>query len=118
MFRLDEDSAFIPANGAQKVQFTVIPLLTGGQSYKAFLDIFAAEATRQIPRSSVVLELIQSDGRSQEYRFRMMPSDMASLLRANANRCAGLAEATFENGCIGMPEENISGGSAGKDSAN
>jgi ribosomal protein L40E len=100
--RLRNDGDAIIPPGSKLLTFDIVPLLDEDQSYAGSMEALTAVVSKKpMPPTSILLEVAQSDGASAELRFDLSDDNMFSLLRNNADRCSGISEPNFMNGCIG-----------------
>lgn len=103
----NDGAAYIPP-GTQQVTFDVVPPLSGGQAYKASLDVMSNLLPNNEGKENgdkivgtVILGVMQSDGNYAVDKVPINVDEMFSLLRDDADRCQSEKHSSFENGCIG-----------------
>ena len=73
------------------------------------LDVLKSFINQEASQTSIVFESSQFNGTHKNIEFSLSLDDLFSLLRANADRCAAIKEASFENGCIGTGKPSFKG---------
>ncbi len=99
-FRNDSDAIIPP--GSKLITFDVIPLMDEDESYQKSINMIGfVLSNKPAPPTEILFRLAQSDGRYSFHGFKIQDEDMFRLLRSNADRCSGIKEPNFENGCAG-----------------